>query len=364
MKNILILLCVFVFISCGDDDSSGGNADNYDRSEMLINWSDNIIIPAYTDFQLKLTNLKNATETFTNDLSQENLITLRNEYLTANKTWQYVMMFSSLGKADELDVNNWVNRYPTDVTLIESNIADNNTNFILPSTNTQQGFPALDYMLYGIANTDVGILSKYSDSNYKSYLNALVTRLIDLNDTVLDDWNNGYKDIFVQSSGNTAASSVNIMVNDYIYYYEKFFRTYKLGGPLGAFSGLVRPQDVESYYGKHSKELCLSALDAIEDFYNGKSYKGNSESASLKTYLEYLDAKKDGETLVPLMLAQLENVREKVNLLESDFSLQIQNDESSAMNTYYAMQRMIVFLKIDMLSAFNIGTDYVDNDGD
>ncbi len=364
MKKLLLIFGFFALISCGDDDSSSGNADNYDRAEMLANWADNIIIPAYTDFQVKLTNLQNSSDNFLNDNSSKNLLALRNDYLTANKTWQYVMMFSSLGKADELNISNWVNRYPTNNVSIESNIVSNDTDFNLPSTNTQQGFPALDYMLYGLADNDADILTKYSNENYKSYLSGLVARLINLNDAVLADWNNGYRDVFVQSSGNTTTSSVNIMVNDYIFNYEKFFRTYKLGGPLGIFSNVVRPQDVEAFYGMHSQELCLAALDGIEDFFYGKSYTSNSNGESLKTYLEYLDAKTDGEALVPLITNQLQTARTKINELDSDFAKQLETDTALATDAFDEMQRMIIYFKIDMLSAFNIGTDYVDNDGD
>jgi predicted lipoprotein len=361
MKKLLLFFCFFALISCGDDDSSTG--DTYDRSSMLSNWSDNIIIPAHSDLQSMLTDLKNSNETFTNDVSQSNLDVLRDKYLSAYKTWQHVMMFSSLGKAQELDLYNKLNRYPTNASSIDLNISSNTTDLTSVS-DTEQGFPAIDYMLFGIESNDADILNKYADPNYPAYLTALVQKIIELNDAVLNDWNNGFRDSFVQSSGNTFTSSVNVMVNDYIFNYEKYFRTYKLGGPLGIFSNEVRPQDVEVYYGKQSKELCLESLDAIENFFIGKAYASSSKGASLKTYLENLDAKKDGEALVPLMLDQLQVARTKINELDSDFANQLSTDTDKATEAFDEMQRMIVYLKVDMLSAFNIGIDYVDNDGD
>jgi predicted lipoprotein len=181
MKKLLLFFCFFALISCGDDDSSTG--DTYDRSSMLSNWSDNIIIPAHSDLQSMLTDLKNSNETFTNDVSQSNLDVLRDKYLSAYKTWQHVMMFSSLGKAQELDLYNKLNRYPTNASSIDLNISSNTTDLTSVS-DTEQGFPAIDYMLFGIESNDADILNKYADPNYPAYLTALVQKIIELNDAV------------------------------------------------------------------------------------------------------------------------------------------------------------------------------------
>ena len=47
----------------------------------------------------------------------------------------------------------------------------------------------------------------------------------------------GYRDEFVNKDGSTATSSVNKLVNDYLFYYEKFLRAGKIGMPAGVFSG-------------------------------------------------------------------------------------------------------------------------------
>ncbi|NQY30493.1 MAG: imelysin family protein [Flavobacteriaceae bacterium] len=365
MKNILFAITILLFISCGEDDPVASNTDTFDRAAMLTNWADNIIIPAYTDYEAKLGALKTATTTFTTTQNQSNLTALRAEYLTAYKTWQYVVLFSSIGKAAELDITRWVNVYPTSATTIETNITNGSTNLNLSSTNTQQGFPALDYLLYGVGIDDPAIVAKYSTANYSTYLIAVVDRLIALNTPVLNDWNGVYRNTFVTSSGNTVGSSVNVMVNDYIFNYEKYFRVYKLGGPLAIFGGSVRPEELEVYYGKQSRELCLTALDAIENFFSGKHYSSTTEGDSFKSYLTYLDTKRDGQALAPVMLAQMESARTKINLLNSDFATQLNTDTAPANTAYTEIQRLVPMLKIDMMDqAFNIKLDYIDNDGD
>ncbi|MFD0963941.1 imelysin family protein [Pseudofulvibacter geojedonensis] len=372
MKKFLAILVLTVLVwACSSDNGSsgGGNTDNFDRAAMLTNWADNIIIPAYTDYENKLTALQTATTNFTTIVDQTNLDALRTAWLEAYKTWQYVILFSDFSKAAELNVTRWVNRFPTDVTGIETNITNNFTDLTLSSTNVQQGFPALDYLLYGVAADDTAILAKYDSeanaANYKNYLTAVVNRLKDLNTPVLNHWNSGYRNIFIGLTENTNAGGVNILVNDYIYNYEKYFRKYKLGDPLGIFTGNgVEPTYIESRYGKKSKELLLVVLSAIEDFFSGKHYNSAAIGESFKTYLAYLDAKKDGQDLVPLMLAQMGSARTKLNGLDTDLSNQINTNVTPVQETYTEIQKLVPMLKIDMRSAFNVELDYYDNDGD
>lgn len=372
MKKFLVLLTLGIIVwACSSDNGSsdGGNTDNFDRSAMLTNWADNIIIPTYTDYESKLSTLQTAATSYTTTVNQTNLDALRTAWLEAYKTWQYVVLFSDFAKAAELNVTRWVNRYPTDVSGIENNIANNLTDLTLSSTNVQQGFPALDYLLYGVATDDTAILTKYESdanaTNYKNYLMAVVNRLKDLNTPVLDDWNNGYRDVFITLTSNTAAGGVNILVNDYIYNYEKYFRKYKLGDPIGIFTGGgIEPDLIETVESKKSKELLLSALDAIEDFFNGKHYNSATTGEGFKSYIDYLDVMKDGQDLAPVMLSQLASARTKINALDVDLANEINTNVTPVQEAYTEVQKLVAMLKVDMMSAFNISLDYVDNDGD
>lgn len=56
MKKIIFFLgLIITVISCSSGDSGGDNSGskNYDRAALLANWSDNIIIPGYENYQIK-----------------------------------------------------------------------------------------------------------------------------------------------------------------------------------------------------------------------------------------------------------------------------------------------------------------------
>jgi len=201
---------------------------------------------------------------------------------------------------------------------------------------------------------------------YKIFLIDLTERLETLAKSVLDDWTNGYRDTFVNNDGSEATSSVNKLVNDYIFYYEKHLRAGKIGIPAGVFTGSVAPEKVEGLYSDKSKELFMAGLDAMHAFFNGQAPGSNLavEGEGLKTYLDFVQGVSGGENLGELINAQFATAREEAEGLADNFSTQVENDNSLMLQTYDELQKNVVNMKTDMLSVLNIRVDFVDADGD
>ncbi len=368
-KTALFLGLVFIMGCSSSDESKGGSTDDFDRSALLINLADNIIIPAYKDFGPKLVTLKSAVDEFVATPNQSNLDAARNKWLTAYKAWQHVEMFN-IGKAEDLnEYYYFMNIYPVTVSDIENGVSTGAYDLNKPNYHDAQGFPALDYLLNGLAADDAGIVAKFStDANaqgYKTYLTNVINQMDNLTQQVITDWTSSYRDKFVSSTQNTATSSLNKFVNDYIFYYEKGLRANKFGIPSGVFSTTPLPEKVEAYYNQEvSKALSLEALNAVQDVFNGKAFNGSATGASFKTYLEYLKVDRDGKNLSTIINTQYDLARSKINALDTNFSKQVKTDNSKMTIAYDALQMAVVYLKVDMVQAFNISVDYVDADGD
>ena len=54
----------------------------------------------------------------------------------------------------------------------------------------------------------------------------------------------------------------------------------------------------------------------------------------------------------------------KIQLLDNNFSLQVNTDNVKMLEAYDAIQQGVVYLKTDMLSLMSISVDYMDADGD
>ncbi|MEX2640887.1 MAG: imelysin family protein [Balneolales bacterium] len=371
MKKLFYLLSIIpvtLIGSCSGDGPSGPDSSDFDRQVMLENWADNIIIPAFASFSEQTAALNTAAEHFASDPTQPHLDELREAWETAYLSFQQVSMFE-IGQAMQLHFRDNLNLYPTDTEEITGNIEGGSYNLELPSLYDSQGFPALDYLLYGLAASDAAILDHYTQGDhagaYVAYLTDLTARMDDLTHSVSTHWEEEFRDDFVQHDGNADNSSVNSMVNDYIFYYEKALRAGKVGIPAGVFSGTPLSTHVEAYYRKDlSKSLLLEALDATQNFFNGRHYNSNETGESLKTYLDYLNTMKNGADLSGLVNGQFEAARNEIQSLDDNLVYQVESDHSKMLTAYDALQLNVVYMKVDMLQALNIGVDYVDADGD
>ena len=372
MKKFILSAVLFssVLVGCTSSDDSTANqtSDDFNRQVMLSNWADNIIIPAFEDLSADLSDLVAKKEDFITSPNQTNLDALRASWLEAYKTWQYVEMFN-IGKAEELSYAFQMNVYPTNVSDIEANIISGNAELSNVNNNDAVGFPAVDYMINGIASNDSEIIAAYSSmtgfQDNQNYLSALIDQMKTITDVVLNDWNDSYRDIFVANIENSATGSVNKLTNDFIFYYEKGLRANKIGIPAGVFSTEPLGDRVEAlYYGDASKTLALEGLNAVQDFFNGKSYNGNATDESFKSYLDYLNTIKNGEDLSALVNDQFNQARAKIQILDTNLQRQVEINNIQMTEAYDELQKAVVLLKIDMIQAMNISVDFVDADGD
>ena len=355
----------------GMTDDDGGTTDDdgtsmtFDRSAMLVNWADNIILPSYNQFLTDLASFKTAFETFQNDRSEANLGALRTEWINSYKSWQHVSMFE-IGPAEDNGLRLNINTYPTDVDLIESNIASGTYNFELSSNRDSRGFPALDYLLNGIADTEADIVSVFTDGStgdaHVTYMSDIIDDIETRVTTVRDTWQGGYRDTFVENDGSSATASVDRYVNDFIFYYEKFLRAGKMGIPLGVFSRTQTPTLVEAYfYPELSNELFLDGLTAVEDFFNGVAFGTENTGESLASYLTTLDQ----EELRDEIRNQFESARMAIGDLEPfRTELETNNPAVNMFSAYEEVQAAVAMFKVDMVSAMSIAIDFVDADGD
>jgi len=360
--NLLFLLS----ISCTDPSESNENiVDNFDRQSMLENITDNIILPAFDDFSEKIEVLELSVITFSNDLDLASLEQVQSHWFEAYKTWQYIEMFS-LEKAEEIYYVQKMNTYPATVSKIENNIStgiydldSNNNNWVA------QGFPTLDYLLFGIEDNASNTLLFYQNNDniaHLKYLKDVVSQMVSITEVVRQDWIS-IRDIFVSSSDNSATSSLNTLTNDFIYYFEKGLRTNKFGIPSGVFSGNnTRSSKVEAYYNSNvSKLLSLEALNAVKNFYIGQSYKSTSSGKSLKDYIEYMT---EDTILSSTISTKFDQANELINGLNDNFVSQINADNNRMIAVFEKLQEGVVLLKTDMLSILSISVDYIDADGD
>jgi hypothetical protein len=361
-----LLIALFISFSCSNTaELDEGLVDNFDRQQILENVTDNIILPAFEDFTQKIVQLEESVTLFTNTKNLIDLEEVQVRWFEAYKIWQHIEMFNIL-KAEEVYFIQKMNTYPASVSKIENNISTGDYDLETNNNNwVAQGFPTLDYLLFGLKANNTSTLLFYQNIEniaYLNYLQAFVSQMVDITEIVSQDWIVS-RDIFVSSSENSATSSLNMLTNDFIYYFEKGLRTNKFGIPAGVFSANnARVGNVEAYYNStKSKELSLEALKAVRGFFKGETYNSAVTGASLKSYLDYMT---ESNILSSAIITKFDESEQLINNLDANFADQIVTNNSLMINVFNKLQEGVILLKTDLLSVLSISVDYIDADGD
>ena len=368
MKKTILTFSIIIatVMSCNEagDNISG---PTYDRSTLLNNWYEYSIQPRLSEFGSRLNEMESATKKFSEDKDESSLNNLREKYINAHMAWQRVEMIN-IGKAEEIYYNSKMNVYPVNTARVISNISSGSYDFNNANNNPAQGFPTIDYMLYGIGETDEKILEVYgsADGKHINYLKDITDNMKNITDDVIGSWET-YKNDFISSTENTATSAVNIMVNDFLFYYEKGFRANKIGIPGGVFSTSPIPENVEGYYSRvNSKKFAIEAYDGIIEFFEGRQHSSGTPytGSSLKSIIVDLDSNTGDNNLGNKISNKMAIAKQKLSELDENFVDQIGSDNLKFLRTYDAIQEVVVLLKVDMLQLLSINVDYIDADGD
>lgn len=347
-------------------------ANSFDRKAMLANFADNIIKPGYASFKIKFDLMKLRSEGFLNAPTVSGLQQFRAAWKDAYLEWQKVEMFE-VGPAEDVMLRSHFNIYPFNVSKAEANINSGSYNLDEAGQIATKGFPALDYFLNGTGTDDATIVVWFSEPNKAAgrikYVREILSHMSQKLAFVVNSWNGGYRDTFINNAGTDAASSTAKLVNAYILNYERFIRSGKIGIPAGIMgSSLITPspEKLEAFYIRDlSKELAIAAQQAALDFYRGKYYTSLSTGSCFKTYFAALGSKgSDGRLLADILDEKFEKALSKLNGIQPDFYQQIQTDRTKMVAVFEEMQLAVRFLKLDMTSAMGISISYTDNDGD
>lgn len=378
LRNLITYSAFFIgiifFLSCNDTKKTNNDPGpdvSSDRTVLLTRAADSIIIPSYEIFKGKMDDLVSKSESFRTNPTKTNLSSFRQSWVDAYLEWQKVELFQ-VGPADNEALRSFFNIYPCSTTNINANILSENANFELPATYSAQGFPALDYLINGLAVSDDSIITYYtskSDATKRlNYIKKITDQMNSKFSLVYSSWKGSYRADFISKSAVNSTSSISLLINAYVMNYERYIRAGKFGIPSGVMvSGSVYPEKVEGFYKKDlSLSLAKAAHQASIDFFKGKSRKTGASGYSLKTYLDALNAKdsKTGTSLSESINSQFTVANNSLTSLNADFTQQIASNNTAMVNSYNEMQKVVRMLKVDMTSAMSITITYTDNDGD
>lgn len=361
---------MIAFVAC--DPKEDPCKHDFDQAAMLEHIGKEIILPSYEDLQVRVDAMKVAVQTFVGTPNSSNLSTARTAWKDAWKSWQHAGIYE-FGPAAEQELRATLNNFPVNTTQLNTGIDAGTYDLNSVTYSYANGFPALDYLLYGVAATDAEVVAMYSTdnkaANRKKYLQDVVSQIETKLNTVLTAWQatgGNYINTFSTTIGVATGQPISLLVNQLNANYE-LTKNDKIGTPVGAkISYTIQPNKVEAYYSRISLELAIESVTATRNLFLGIG-KNGVNGQGLDDYLAAAKAKKNDQALEKLIEDQYSLLLTELNGLKPNtLHDALSSDLEKVKATYAAAQNQVIYTKTDLASVLCISITYADNtdDGD
>lgn len=365
-KIFLAFVILATAAACDKDGGKGSPCESdFDQKTLFQNVADNVIIPGYSAFDSQVIALKTTAKDFFQNPSIPLLNDLRSQFKLAYLQWQQVAQYE-FGPAEEQMLRFRLNNFPLDVSALEAKVAAGDISLDDPEA-FDKGFPALDYLLYGLADTDEEIVAKLTgpvQDDYRAYLSAIVDDMAGRVHLVSQAWQQGgYRQAFIENTGTAAGTSLSLLINNLNEHYEAIRRD-KIGLPVGVLTlGFTNPDKVEALYSGISLDLARAAILAAEQLYLGNSFSG-TDGPGLDDYLMAVGAAKEGQSLDIAIKNQFSKAINALAQIPGPLSTAVQDSNETVVAAYNEITKQVVNIKTDMPSVLCVAITYVDNPSD
>lgn len=370
-RTVLGTTLLVLLFSCSKNPSApnpGETPETFDKSAMLANYADNVIIPSYQQLQENLDILVGAVNAFADAPSVEAQTAAKIAFGEAYVRYENVEVFN-FGPAGGAQLDYYMNfsggfdysftqdgvlaGYSVDSTTIEDNISSGSYDLSTYDRNNfySQGFPALSYLLFG-----PNAINKFAvnGTNRATYLKDVAFRMKTLVDEVVSDWST-YRSTFVANTKSDVGSPLGNLVNMLAFEID-MLKGPRIGWPFGKQSnGIVFASKSEGYFAGIGAQLARANIRSLKN-----AYVGGSGSKGISAYLVSLNK----ETLNTDVLAQFDILIQKLDAIPDPLSESFINNATQVEDAYKEIQKLLTLLKTDVSSALGIQISFMDNDGD
>jgi len=360
------MLCVVLICSCKKDKDEPGTNGEFNQKSMLINYADNLIIASYQNTSVALGELTSSVGIFAQSPTTQQLEELQQKWQTLYSEWIWASLYN-FGPAGEQGIKKRlveeIATFPVDSAAVNTRIRTLDTSFA-DFKRDARGLLAIEYLLFATQESNADLVAKFQNNPKRLYyLQALISKVERQLNEVLTQWNNGYRESFIDNTGTSVGSSVSMMYNEFVRSYE-MLKNFKLGIPLGKKAGQtgVEPNKVEALYSANSLLFMEENLKAVESNWLGRNKSGDNGIG----WKEYIASASGGEDLIASTQSQQANISEAHAAINSTSSLfnQLTSHTATLNNLYIEMQKQTRFYKSDMSSLLGISITFTDADGD
>ncbi len=349
---------LMILILAGCDSKSGLNNQcsvDYDQKGLFENVLKQQIRPGYETLLTNLNKLKIDFSAFQSSPTTGLLNDVESSFTDSYLAWKGVEIFR-FGPAEQLQAQSYFNFYPINISLVEKQLdsgfdPDNSTLF-------DKGLPVLDYFIFKEESPEDRI-QFLTRPDVQEYFNQVVNKMISVATGILADYSNGYADTFISSTGTAAGTTLSLLINALIHYFEDNRRN-QLGIPSGALTlDIPNPDKTEAYYSSTSLALLKKGVETSRLLYNGKMKGGG-----IKDYVTALETETSGEQIANEISNTFNTILSASEKIGKPLSRAVTEDREDVAALYRTMSDQVIHLKTDLPARTCISITYVDNPSD
>ena len=390
--NTAILISALALTACGDSVTSsagsefngGTDAGNgtgsgtitFDKTQMLVDLTDQVFVPAITNFESMSRDQITAINTYCDALIEEQsidtalLIDAQNSWKQAMTSWQTieVMQVGPL-VSNDAQLRNELYSWPVtnqcavdqDVGFFEDGSIAGSDYDISRRTVSRRGLDALEHLLFNDTLNHSCSSDDFAPSgwNQRPELERQIARCeyavevaTDLNNsaqTLVNKWtNNGdssYADVLKNAETNGEFDSIDAAINtisDALFYIDKITKDAKLGAPVGLIANSCGTatciDDLESPFASHSLANIRANMVAMQQVFFGGT------AATHIGFDDYLVAVNAAD-LADTMSNDIQAMIDAIDQFEGDFNDAVVNDPAKVQALYEDIKKVTDNLK-------------------
>lgn len=360
--GVIIILLAYGCKKKTEDSPNKPNFDGFDRTALLTNIGNQVIMPAFSDLVTQSDSLVKASNQFSNTPNLSNLNSLQNQWKNTTYTMKQCELFK-FGAFQDLSLYNNLDFWPVRSADIENliNTQTNITESLLETKGaTVKGFPVIEYLIFNKTYGNDSVLAKFTTSSTavvrKTYLTALANHAKSNVLTVKSAWETTYLQSYINANSKAIDASINVTVNQMIALVD-FMKSTKIGVPFGKKDGNIDVTKVEAYQSGVSWNYLAKNVATLQKTFNGGNGLGFDD------FLNFLNAKYNGGNLSDAINAQFNKIQAEIPTTTT-LSESILQDPSTVNLVFNDLKQLLILIKVDMISSMGLTVTFTDNDGD
>ncbi len=352
--------------------SSCQQVEVLDRRKLLQDTVDIVILPMVEAFVQKTRALKTAGEALCKQPDSTTIEAIRAAWRETKLAWKRTEIVR-FGPAMDLRTRSFVDWWPLQIDGVEKVLTSQDILDVKYIEDTlgssRRGLAAIEYLIFDREKPTLERLQGDAAQGGRqcAFLSASLTSL--------DTRSAAYGQAWRKDGGNfgremveagrdskvfvTLQAPIDQLINESVYWVENLEQT-KLAAPLGKKSGTNTPQptQVESLWGKLSKESILANLEALAALY-GCDYNGKS-GVSLYDLL----TSRGYAPVVAKVKAQFQLAQQALSSIKAPLQDALASENAQVETAYQAVMELRKILATEVSGALGTVLNFTDNDGD